>query len=117
VPIFGGPSGRASADPAFFFFMPSMEATQQPFTKPTRKRGRKPRVVADGLPVVRLPAAQLWTLRECARVLAVSRERVKAAISSGTLPVEPAGGHSRRVLAMDAVRALAPHLTGRVELL
>jgi len=117
VPIFGVPSGHAFADPRSFLFLPNMEATQQPFTKLTRKRGRKLRVGAESLPAVRLPAAQLWTLRECARVLSVSRERVKAAISSGTLPVEPAGGHSRRVLAMDAVRALAPHLTGRVELL
>jgi len=94
-----------------------MEATSQPFTKQAPKKGRKPRVVAESLPAVQLPAAQLWTLRECARVLSVSRDRVRAAISSGALPAEPEGGHSRRVLAMDAVRALAPHLTGRVELL
>lgn len=80
-----------------------------------RKRGRKPKPVTAELPRVRLCAVQLWSLRECQRTLAVSYERVRAAIEAGTLPVEPQGGHSRRVLAADAVRALAPHLMTRLE--
>jgi hypothetical protein len=82
-----------------------------------RKRGRKPKPVLAELPKVRVSALQLWSLRECARVLAVSRERVQAAIAAGDLPAEAGGGHSRRVLATDAVKALAPQLLERLQLL
>jgi hypothetical protein len=82
-----------------------------------RKRGRKPKPVLAELPKVRVSALQLWSLRECARVLAVSRERVQAAIAAGDLPAESSGQHSRRVLATDAVKALAPHLLDRLQLL
>lgn len=80
-----------------------------------RKPGPKPQAKVDELPPVKVDALKLWSVRECSEILAVSRERVKAAIDAGDLPAEPAGGHSRRVLAIDAVRVLANHLMPRLQ--
>lgn len=85
---------------------------------PTAKRGRKPKPPREELPSIVLPALKLWSQRECAEVLSVSRERVAEAVKSGKLPSEPLklGQRSRRVLASDAVRVLAPAWLPRLRL-
>lgn len=69
----------------------------------------------DELPTLTLSAAQLWTCREVSRVLSVSRAEVSEAVRSNRLPCEEPrpGRRARRVLAVDAVRVLAPAYLGR----
>ena len=78
----------------------------------SRPRGRRPnsKSAGDDLPQVALCAAQLWTCREVSRVLSVSRAEVAEAVKSKRLPCEEPrpGRRARRVLAVDAVRVLAP---------
>jgi hypothetical protein len=87
-----------------------------PDTLPAR-RGRRPAPPREALPVICVPALQLWSQRECSAVLSVSREAVSEAVRSGALPSEPRklGQRSRRVLAADAVRVLAPAWLSRLQ--
>jgi len=78
------------------------------------KRGRKIKPLSAELPKVRMCPVQLWSMRECAAVLSVSRDAVHDAVLSGVLPAEPTKGCKRRILATDAVRVLAPHFAGRI---
>ncbi len=91
-----------------------------PDDKPV-KRGRKPKAPAAStseLPTLCASALTLWSLREVADVLKVSRKRVAEAVRTNRLPCEPSEGRRpRRVLAFDAVRVLAPAFLSRIKFL